>query len=773
LVIGFYAWSASSGVLELMGSGAQDSYYNLQVQGFRDGHLSVKREAPPDLGDPAKLKWQQNYGLDDLSYYKGKLYLYFGVTPALMLFWPYAALTGHYLLHRDAVVIFFSAGFLAGAGLLWAVWRRYFKESGVGVLAAGMLALGLANFAPAILGRCDVYEVAVGCGYALTMLALAGVWLALHEERRRWRWLAAASLAYGLAVGARPSLLLGAVILLAPVFQAWREKRRVGPMLLAAGGPIAAIGVGLMCYNALRFDNPLEFGQRYQLPLTVHQQFRLRYLWFNFRVGFLEPAHWSGHFPFVDNIAAPAKPAGYGNLEEAFGVLTNLPMVWLALAAPLAWRNRPEEARSKLRWFLAAVALLSGTSALLIVLHDSVCMRYEMEYASPLVWLAVVGVFGLERALAGQPVWRRAARCGWGFLLAFTVAFNLFASYKSNADDHQNFGYALVETGRLDEAITQFQKTLQMRPDGETAHNNLGVAFHRAGRLDEATAEYDRVLQLDPDSAIAHNDLGDVLMKEGRTDEAIVHYQKAVQLKPHIALAHRNLGDALLQKGRLDEAVAQYQEAVRLKPDFTDAHSNLGIVFAHQGRMDEALAHFQKAVELKPEAAETHQNLANALTQKGRLDEAILQYQEALRIKPDYTEAQISLGNALVLKGAVDEAIAQLQNALQLKPADPSIENTLAWLLITAPQRSLRNGGKALELARQASLLTGGENPVMLRTLAAACAEAGRFSEAVETAQHALRLAESQTNTALAGALQSELKLYQAGSPLRGPEQPH
>ena len=94
--------------------------------------------------------------MHDLSYYKGKLYLYFGVTPAVALFWPYVALTGHYLLHKDATVIFFSAGFLAGAGLLWAIWRRYFKEIGVGVVAAGMLALGLGEFRAGDIGavRC-------------------------------------------------------------------------------------------------------------------------------------------------------------------------------------------------------------------------------------------------------------------------------------------------------------------------------------------------------------------------------------------------------------------------------------------------------------------------------------------------------------------------------------------------------------------------------------------------------------------------------------------
>ena len=121
---------------------------------------------------------------------------------------------------------------------------------------------------PVLLARSDVYEVAISCGYMLTMLALAAIWCALHEPERRGRWLAAASLAYGLAVGARPSLLFGAVILLVPVAQAWRERRNrlAGvAVLMAATGPILLIGLGLMLYNALRFDNPFEFGLHYQL----------------------------------------------------------------------------------------------------------------------------------------------------------------------------------------------------------------------------------------------------------------------------------------------------------------------------------------------------------------------------------------------------------------------------------------------------------------------------------------------------------------------------
>jgi tetratricopeptide (TPR) repeat protein len=806
LVLGVYAGSASSGVLELMGSGAGDSYYNLLVQGFRDGHLNLKTEVPPDIAQFVHDEiWLDNHGLHDLSYYKGKLYLYFGVTPAVMLFWPYVALTGHYLLHKDAVLIFFSAGFLAGAGLLWAVWRRYFKESGIGVLAAGTLALGLANFAPAILGRCDVYEVAISCGYALTMLALGGIWCALQDGRRAWRWLAGASLAYGLAVGARPSLVLGGIILLAPVAQAWREKRRVWPLVVAAVCPMAAIGAGLMIYNGLRFDNPLDFGQGCQLPLTIHQQFRLRFFWFNFRVGFLDPARWSGRFPFVHDIELPAPPVGYCNVHHPFGVLSNIPLVWLALAAPLAWRGRPVEGRSNLRWFLGAVALLFGMCALPLGLHDSMCVRYEIEFASPLVLLAIVGVLAVERALAGQPAWRRAARCGWGLLLVFSAAFNLFASFELQADSQTMSGDALLKKGSAKEAIIQYQKTLQIEPDFAPAHYSLGAALEQLGRVDEAIAQYQKAAEIQPEYMEPHFSLGNVYLNKGKLDEAIAQYRKAAEIRPDFALTHNNMGtalmregksdeaiplfqmalqlkheylearvglaNALLQKGKMDEAIAQFREALQSNPESALVRNNFGNALLRAGRTDEALAQFQKAVEIQPDAAVAHLSLAIVLQQTGKVDEAITQYQDALRLQPDFVAAHHNLGAALLQKGRAQEAIAHFQKALDINPSDPGIQNDLALILATASEASLRNGGKAVELARQANLLTGGENPVALRTLAAACAEAGRFSEAVETAQHALRLAEAQSNTALTAALQSELKLYQAGSAWHGPEQ--
>ena len=83
------------------------------------------------------------------------------------------------------------------------------------------------------------------------------------------------------------------------------------------------------------------------------------------------------------------------------------------------------------------------------------------------------------------------------------------------------------------------------------------------------------------------------------------------------------------------------------------------------------------------------------------------------------------------------------------------------------------NGNKAVELAQRAGALVGAGNPLILHTLAAAQAETGKFSEATETAQRALAQAEKQSNTSLAAALQSEIKLYQAGQKYRPSEPAH
>ncbi len=691
LVIGGYAYMAAhSGAMESVTLNAADSYYNLLVQGFRAGQLSLKKEVPPEfahLADPynptANSLYRWRYGIHDMSYYKGRLYLYFGVTPVLILFWPHVVLTGHYLFQRRAAALFCAMGFLVSVGLLHAMWRRYFAEVSVGVLAACALALGLTTFVPVLLARCEINEVAISCGYLLTMLALGGIWCALHEPKRRCRWLAAASVAYGLAVGARPSLLLGSVILLVPVAQAWRERQPLWALLVAATGPIILTALALMLYNTLRFDSPFEFGTRYQLAADYQyagKYFSLDYLWFNLRVCFLQPARWCGRFPFVQEIAAPPLPAGHGLVDTPYGVLTCIPVVWLALAARLAWRDRSAEARAILNEFVTAVALLFGICTLTMGLFYGTCVRYEVEFLPALLLLAVAGILGLERVLAHRLVWRRTVRWIWGLLLGFSIAFNLFASVDRYAYDHDHLGNVLALTGKLDEAVDQYGRALMFKPDYAEAHVNLGNVLALTGKLDKAIDQYEQALMFKPDYADAHVNLGDSLLRVGRVQDAIDQYEQALRIQPRMADVHNNLGFALFQADEREEAIRHYEQALQIDPDFAAAHYNLGNAYLEAGKIQDAVAHYEQAVRINPDYADAHNNLAFALLKEGKIQEAIGHCEQALRVRPEYAEAHYNLGNALQQQGKIKEAIAHYQEALRLKPDFAEARNQLALL---------------------------------------------------------------------------------------------
>jgi tetratricopeptide (TPR) repeat protein len=236
------------------------------------------------------------------------------------------------------------------------------------------------------------------------------------------------------------------------------------------------------------------------------------------------------------------------------------------------------------------------------------------------------------------------------------------------------------------------------------------------------------------------------------------------------AAAQNNLGNALFQKGQVDEAIAHYQKALAIQPDHAKAHYNLGNALAGQSKLDEAIVEFQKASAIQPDQPEVLNNLAIALLRNGQVDEAIIQFQKTLAIQPGLAGAHNNLGAALFKKGRVNEAINSFQKALAIQPDSGDAQNNLAriaWLLATSPDPSIRNGTKARELALQANQLSGNENPMILRTLAAAYAEMGRFSEAIAISQRAMQLASAQNNVTLVASLQIQLKAYEAGSAFR------
>lgn len=285
-------------------------------------------------------------------------------------------------------------------------------------------------------------------------------------------------------------------------------------------------------------------------------------------------------------------------------------------------------------------------------------------------------------------------------------------------------------------------------------------------RWQNATVLAEAVLRLGP-NPVMENKLGVGLSGMGRHDEAAGHFAEALRLTPEYPEARSNLAAALFNLGRNEEALDHCREALRLAPEFPDAHYNMASILSGMGEYEEAVAHYRRFLESRPEHAAAWFGLGVALAGLGRPDEAIPPFEEGLRLDPDFTEGHNRLGAALLAAGRAREAMKHFRETLRRQPEDVYACNALAWVMATSEDPALRDGAEAVRLGEAARRATGGRHAAVLDTLAAAYAEAGRFEEAVATAETAARLFRDKGKEKLASEAEGRMKLYQEGRPFR------
>lgn len=162
-----------------------------------------------------------------------------------------------------------------------------------------------------------------------------------------------------------------------------------------------------------------------------------------------------------------------------------------------------------------------------------------------------------------------------------------------------------------------------------------------------------------------------------------------------------------------------------------------------------------------------HASLADLLLRRGNIDEAMEHCRQALRIHPADADAENNLGLALLQKGEAREAIGHFNRCLEINPDHMNGQANLAWILATSPDDATRDGARAVALSESLMRRAGHANAIVLRTLAAAYAETGRFSDATDAAQQALELAKAMGNMGLATDLEANIASYQMKRPIR------
>jgi len=226
--------------------------------------------------------------------------------------------------------------------------------------------------------------------------------------------------------------------------------------------------------------------------------------------------------------------------------------------------------------------------------------------------------------------------------------------------------------------------------------------------------------------------------------------------RPQVANLLRRLGivifvvlvtctEAALTRGYLvhwKDTTSLYRYMLNLTPDVSVLHYGLGRHLQTKGRVQEALVHYREAVEFMRNTrydrnlvSAAHNNIAGLLTQEGRVEEALSHYRQALRLTPNR----------------------------------PAVVNNLVWLLATHQDSRIRDAAEAVRLAEQTCEAAGPQeaSTMLLDTLAAAYAEAGRFEDAVHTVREAISRAVAAQSPAYVRDLEGRLRLYQMGRPYR------
>jgi len=218
----------------------------------------------------------------------------------------------------------------------------------------------------------------------------------------------------------------------------------------------------------------------------------------------------------------------------------------------------------------------------------------------------------------------------------------------------------LRETGRVKEAVAQFEKAVGLKPDFAAARANLGGALAKAGRLDEALVQLRKALESDPGYAPAHCHLGLVLSQRGDAEGAIREWQSALDLDPKYAEAHFSLGDVLDAQGRTAEALAHWRDGIDLQPNNASVLRRVAWVLATSPDWSlrngvEALAYAVRAVELSHgNDARILDTLAAAYAAKGRFADAVLTARRALARAVQ--EKQTALADEIAARIALYEA---------------------------------------------------------------------------------------------------------------------
>jgi len=244
-----------------------------------------------------------------------------------------------------------------------------------------------------------------------------------------------------------------------------------------------------------------------------------------------------------------------------------------------------------------------------------------------------------------------------------SIALTLFLAFQTNFSEQ---GLKALDEKRYPAAVERLTQAIAADPKDYSLHFNLALAFSLMGKNAEAIPEYKKTLELKPDLYQAQLNLGISLLREKQPAEAAQYLTTAAAQNPKEYRANYYLAAALLGAGDFAKAEQAYTTSLAIDPKSPDAELGLAHALAGENKLDDAAAHFKKAAELNTGYRDDLLELAAMYETAKQPEQAIAIYQQF----PDNPGAQERLGDLLLKAGKPSDAIASLQIAVAKSPTE-------------------------------------------------------------------------------------------------------
>jgi tetratricopeptide (TPR) repeat protein len=324
-------------------------------------------------------------------------------------------------------------------------------------------------------------------------------------------------------------------------------------------------------------------------------------------------------------------------------------------------------------------------------------------------------------------------------------------------------GAAYSQTEKSAEALADFDQALEFEPRHVPTLEEKALLLAKMKKFDQALGVLEQVRKLDPKSVNPLVHRARVHAMKSDLPAALKELDAAHRQEPN-NLAVLLLRATVYQEMKQNEkALADVEKVLALRPNLETAMRFRAALLAGEKKFDEAKAQVEELLKTEPDNAEARFQLAMIYTAEEKYDRAVQIYTQMIAKDASNWAALRGRGDALLSLGKHAEAIADYEKAYRLQPHDSGLLNNFAWVLCTSPVDKLRNGKRALELAKEACRLTDNKQAHILSTLGAAFAELGDFKNAIEWSQKAIAAGKEDQKEALA----KELESYKAGKPVR------